>query len=364
MFQSSDHVIREAKVGKNAALLIASFFILAGCAGTSGTVQDTGDYVEVDNPALTMSPGAPPTIWVPRSYVEHGIPRGGEVLEKGVASLKGSPAESGGQQAAPQTAAARQAPAVQPSPVQPPPVLPPVPAAKPAPAVAPVRQTPARTARHKIFVIEAGQHSLQPRFSSEMKKASAVNLVDAAQAAFVSRYASAGTVSERSTLSRKLQEDFAATLTVFLTAPEGMAPGKVLAAEVYETHGGSLVRKVEALIGDYPRPDAHARDRAIDRALRELSIQVGEVAAFVPWYGRVVAVEGDRIYLNAGKESGLGIGMALNLYRSGKIIEKLGYAPGQKAAIVEIRGFVGTDGAFAAVREGGKAQVSDLVGFE
>jgi len=356
-------------VGKYASLLIASFFILGGCAGTSGTVQDTGDYVEVDNPALTMSPGAPPTIWVPRSYVEQGIPRGGEVLEKGVASLKGSHAESGGQQAAPQTAAAQQVPAVQPSPVpsppvQPPPVLPPVPAAKPAPEVAPVRQIPARTARHKIFVIEAGQHSLQSRFSSEMKKASADNLVDAAQAAFVSRYASAGTVSERSALSRKLQEDFAATLAVCLTAPEGVVPGKALAAEVYETHGGSLVRKLEALIGDYPRSDAHARGLAIDRALRELSIQVRDVAAFVPWYGRVVAVEGDRIYLNAGKESGLGIGMALNLYRSGKIIEKLGYAPGQKAAIVEIRGFVGTDGAFAAVREGGKAQVSDLVGFE
>jgi hypothetical protein len=351
-------------VGKYASLLIASLFILGGCAGTRGTVQDAGDYVEVDNPALTMSPDAPPTIWVPRSYVEQGIPRGGEVLDKGVAALKGSPAASGGQQAAPQTAAAQQVPAVQPSPVQAPPVLQPVPAAKPAPAVAPVRQAPARAARHRIFVMEAGQNSLQSRFGSELKKAAAGNLVDAAQAAFVARYAAAGTVSERSALSRKLQEDFAATLAVCLTAPAGVAPGKALSAEIYETHGGSLVRKLEVLIGDYPRSDAQAREKVIDRALRELSIQVGEVAALVPWYGRVVAVEGDRIYLNAGKESGLGIGMVLNLYRNGKVIEKLGYAPGQKAAIVEIRGFVGTDGAFASVREGGKAQVSDLVGFE
>jgi hypothetical protein len=351
-------------VGKLASFFIASLFILGGCAGTRGAVQDTGDYVEVDNPAVTMSPGAPPTIWVPRSYVEQGVPRGSEVIERGVSALKGSPSGSGEQQAAPQVGAVQQAPVVQPSPVHPPPVQQPVPVSKPVPPVAPVKQAPARVASHKVFIIETGLHSLQSRFNSEMKKASAGNVVDAAQAAFFSRYASAGTVSERSALSRKLQEDFAATLAVYLAAPEGVAPGKALAAEVYETHGGSMVRKLEAVIGDYPRSDAHARDMAIDRALRDLSIQVSDVAAFVPWYGRVVAVEGDRIYVNAGKESGLGIGMVLNLYRNGKVIEKLGYAPGQKAAIVEIRGFVGTDGAFASVREGGKAQVSDLVGFE
>jgi hypothetical protein len=239
-----------------------------------------------------------------------------------------------------------------------------VPVAKPAPPVAPAKQAPARVARHKIFIIETGLNSLQSRFNSEMKKASADNMIDAAQAAFVSRYASAGTATERSALSRKLQEDFAATLVVYLAMPEEVAPGKALSAEVYETHGGSMVRKLESVIGDYPRSDSHARDMAIVRALRDLSVQVSDVAAFVPWYGRVVAVEGDRIYVNAGKESGLGIGMVLNLYRTGKVIQKLGYAPGQKAAIVEIRGFVGTDGAFAAVREGGKAQVSDLVGFE
>lgn len=346
-------------MGKYASLLFASIMILAGCAGDRGAVRDSGDYIEIDNPAVTMSPGAPPTIWVPRSYVENGIPRGSEVLERGVASLRGSAAGNAAQQAAPQTVSAQPAQPVQLSPVQQPqPVVSRAPAAVPAPQAAP----PAF--RQRTFVMEVGQNRLQPRFNDEMKKTSCVNVIDSAQAALVSRYAAVGTGAERSSLSRKLQEDFGASLVLFLAAPEGIGPGKPLTAEVFEAQGGTLLRKLETQISDYSSRDDAGRDLAVLTSLRTLAREAGQVAALAPWYGRVVSVDGDRIYINAGKESGLGVGMVLNLYRNGRVIEKLGYAPGQKIAIVEVRGFVGTDGAFASVREGGKAQVSDLVGFE
>ncbi|WP_298273215.1 hypothetical protein [Geobacter sp.] len=58
-------------------------FALAGCAGTRPVPGPSEEYVEVDNPAATMSPAAPATIWVPRRYVESGIPRGGELVKKG-----------------------------------------------------------------------------------------------------------------------------------------------------------------------------------------------------------------------------------------------------------------------------------------
>ena len=73
------------------------FFLLTACAENSVVVDRKGDseYVEVTNPAYTMSPNAPATIWVPRSSVEKGIPRGGEVLKKGYESvvneIKGTP---------------------------------------------------------------------------------------------------------------------------------------------------------------------------------------------------------------------------------------------------------------------------------
>lgn len=350
---------------KYAALMFASLVVLAGCAGNREAVQNPGDYVEIDNPAVTMSPGAPPTIWVPRSYVEKGIPRGSEVIERGVSSLRGSRAGTDTQQAAPQTAAVQQAPPVLQTPVaQTQPAQTPAPIVKPTPAIAPVRQAAAPMVRQRVFTLEAGQNALQARFVDEMKKTSGITMIDTAQAALVSRYAAVGTAAERSSLSRKLQEDFGAHLMVYLAAPDGVGPGKTLTAEVYEVQGGTLVRKLQAQISDYSSRDTAARDMAVLKSLRTLALEAGQVAALVPWYGRVVSVDGDRIYINAGKESGLGVGMVLNLYRNGKIIEKLGYAPGQKVAIVEVRGFVGTDGAFAAVKEGGKAQVSDLVGFE
>lgn len=248
-----DHVVREvSKVGKYTSLLFVSLIILAGCAGNRGAVQDSGDYVEIDNPGVTMTLGAPPTTWVPRSYLEKGIPRGSEVIERGVSSLRGSSAGSEAQQPAPQTATVQ--------PVQPPPVRQPQPVVSQMLPVAPVRQAATLAAG---FAMEVGQN----------------------------------------------------TLTIL-------------------------------------------------KALRTLAEETREVAALVPWYGRVVSVDGERIYINAGKESGLCIGVVLNLYRNCKVIDKQGYSPGQKVAIFEIRGFVGTDGAFATVKEVGKTQVSDLVGFE
>jgi len=70
------------------AVLVACL-MLAGCANNNlaGEKGHVTDYVEVSNPALTMSPGAPATIWVPRSAVEHGVPRGGAAIRQGVQEI-------------------------------------------------------------------------------------------------------------------------------------------------------------------------------------------------------------------------------------------------------------------------------------
>ena len=75
---------------------------LAGCAAGTVTVDTgrrNGDYVEVSNPAYTMAPGAPATIWVPRSSVESGPPRGGVLVKEGVETVVNE--IKGGQQAPP-----------------------------------------------------------------------------------------------------------------------------------------------------------------------------------------------------------------------------------------------------------------------
>lgn len=69
-------------------------FALTGCAGNRPVPGPPEEYVEVDNPAATMSPSAPATIWVPRRYVESGVPRGGELVKKGYEAATGKSGET------------------------------------------------------------------------------------------------------------------------------------------------------------------------------------------------------------------------------------------------------------------------------
>jgi hypothetical protein len=325
----------ETNVGRRASLLIILLITLAGCAGNRNAVSSPAEYVEIDNPAFTMSPGAPATIWVPRSYVESGVPRGGELLEKGYEKIRGN-AGSGEQPQAPQQAAA----------------VPPAPAQQ--------KSAPAAVVKSRILVVEVGKNGLLPTFNEALKKSSAGIVVDPAQASIIARYASVETQTERSSLAVKLQEDFGVNLVLYLSAPEGVTPGKPLSVEMYEAHGGSLVRRFDAAVP----ANAASETAAIAAVMQKLALDVRETAALVPWYGKVVSVDASRVYINAGKESGIAVGRVLNVYRAGKVVGKLGFAPGRKVGMLEVTGFVGTDGAFGIVTQGEKAEVSDLVGFE
>ncbi len=330
-------------MGRRLSLLILTLIALAGCAAHHEPVT-SGDYVEIDNPACTLSPDAPPTIWVPRSYVDSGVPRGGELLEKGYESIRGKMSGSAAPSEAPRQASAA-APNV-------------IPSAAPPTPVQPVK-APVPVLKNRLIVVELGKNALVPKFAEALKKASAGLVIDPAQAGIIARYASVGTSADRSSLAVKLQEDFGVNLVLFLAAPEGLAAGKPLSVELFEGHGGSLVRKYETAISSQV-----ASDSAVASALDKLAVDVRETAALVPWYGRVVSVDGSRVYINAGKESGLRAGSTLQVYRPGKVVGKLGFAPGSKVGVLEVSGFVGTDGAFGVLKVGEKAAVSDLVGLE
>lgn len=73
----------------SAKMIVAlGLLLVAGCTGANVKASSQRDYVEVANPAFTMSPNAPETIWVPRSYVDSGLPRGGELAKKGYDAMK------------------------------------------------------------------------------------------------------------------------------------------------------------------------------------------------------------------------------------------------------------------------------------
>ena len=283
-----------------------------------------------------MSPNAPATIWVPRSYVESGVPRGSELVKKGIEAAKGS---LSGSQAQPVTQSPTAA----------------VQASQPASVI---------TVKNRIAVLEIGNNGLLIPCSEAMKNQSVGILLDSSQIAFLARYAAITTPAERGIFSLRLQEDYGANLVVFVSAPEGVAPGKMLKAEIYDGMGGEMVRMLDCRLPQYAANDQAAKDGAIASTLQKLSGQLKQVVALLPWYGKVVAVEGDRVYVNVGKEAELRMGQLLKIYRGGKVVKGLGFAPGNKVGTIEVSGFVGANGAYGIIREGSGMRVSDLVAFE
>lgn len=182
-------------------LFLVFLGVVAGCAG----VKPQGDYVEIPNPALTMSPNAPEKIWVPRKSVDEGLPRGGEVMKRGYESMKEGFAGS------------------------------------PQPVTDSAKVTP-------------------PQLG--------------------------------------------------ITSPGGKAP------------------------------------------------------VFIPRFGLVVGVDGDRVYFNLGREAGITPFQKLKVYRGGTVVEGLGLAPGELVATIEVQGFVGTGGGYGLIKQGGQLRVNDLVGAE
>ena len=203
---------------KEKRFFLLGLVFLAGCAGANEAASRPGDYVEIANPGFTMSPGAPETIWVPRSYVDKGVPRGSELVKKGYQAATGTA---------------------------------PAPAQQAAPAGAP--GSPAAVA------------------------------VTAAPAA---------------------------------PAPTG------------------------------------------------LTDTTGKPAALLPQFGLVVALEKNRIFINLGHDDGITLSQKLKVYRGGTIVKGLGLAPGELVGTIEVLGFVGRNGSYGILKQGGPVQTNDLVGFE
>lgn len=324
---------KEILLRKVRVAVVACSLLLTACAG-SRTVADHPDgYVEIDNPAYTMSPGAPPTIWVPRSYVESGVPRGSVLLKEGYEKVVGS----------------SETPQKRPVAQQ---------GAKPFPqrAVTPI------SVKNRLAILEIGQNGLVHPFYSALKQTGAGVLLDPSQPAFLVKYATVTTQADRATFADRLEQDYGASLTVVIEAPDAVAAGKLLKGEIYDGMGGGLIRTVSAEIPQFASADPAAREAAVSAALASLAQQVRGVVALLPWYGKVEAVDGGRVYINAGREAGIKVGQQLKVYRGGKVVPGLGFAPGDQVATLEIEGFVGIDGAYGVAKGGKEVKKSDIVG--
>lgn len=85
------------------------------------------------------------------------------------------------------------------------------------------------------------------------------------------------------------------------------------------------------------------------------------------WEGRVAMVSGERIYVNAGRLSGLQVGDILKITEEGEDVYDpdtgrfIGMAPGRLKGTVEVVSYFGKDGAIAVIHSGSGFQENDRV---
>ncbi len=371
------------------ALFAVAFILLAACAHRGAPEEGMAGYVEIDNPALTMNPNAPAKIWVPRSYVEKGIPRGGDLVKMGTEKVM----QAFGRNPQPQpTFPAQQpapsvqqpsAPAAQPTVAAPPPsafqlnqpaaVAQPFPASRqtvasapPQPYVdrAPAQALPPSMVKTRIAILELSKNDLTIPLYENLRRAGIGTLIDPVQTAYLAQYSTVASDAEKAAFATRLQQDYGANVLIYVSAPDGVGPGKPVVAEVYDTMAGGLLRKFDAPLSLSDAADQAERSAAIASALGTFTDKLKELISYLPWYGRITAVEGNRAYIAAGKEAGICVGQVLKVFRGGKFIKGLGYAPGDLIGTMVVQGFVGPNGSFGQVRGEEMVKPADIVSSE
>lgn len=106
---------------------------------------------------------------------------------------------------------------------------------------------------------------------------------------------------------------------------------------------------------------------SILKAVSEATPKIIALADRLNWQGRVAKVDGQSIYLNSGRLSGLKIGDTLSVVTAGNEIfdpqtgAEIGITRGIVKATVEIVDYFGEDGAMANLLSGGTIHEGDLV---
>ncbi len=116
--------------------------------------------------------------------------------------------------------------------------------------------------------------------------------------------------------------------------------------------------------------DAVGQGKLLQELLGRMNSAAGQTAAQYPWLTRVAMVEGNRIYLSAGKASGLREGDILAVYGPGREIihpiakVSMGFQTGPYKGKIKVVKLFGRDASEADLIAGeGKVEGNDLVAF-
>ena len=106
---------------------------------------------------------------------------------------------------------------------------------------------------------------------------------------------------------------------------------------------------------------------AVRVGVRKSIPKIIELASKLDWVGRVAKIIGSKVYLNAGRESGINIGDILKIITEGTEIYDpetgalIGMSKGDMKGTIEIVDYFGTDGSIAILHSGGQVLEGDFV---
>jgi len=99
-----------------------------------------------------------------------------------------------------------------------------------------------------------------------------------------------------------------------------------------------------------------AKAKAIDFTLADLGRALSKELENLDWFCRIAKVEGEEVYINAGKLTGLKVGDVMDLYDPGETGER-----GEVKGKVKISGWFGTDASIGKMTNGKKPEINDIL---
>ena len=109
-----------------------------------------------------------------------------------------------------------------------------------------------------------------------------------------------------------------------------------------------------------------AKLRAVHLALEEVTGDIVQRINEMGWYTRIVKIDGDRVYLNAGRLTGLRVGDLMDVFGPGRgQVDQAGGVSldpfaGERKGQVRVSQLFGTDAAIARITRGGDFAPSDV----
>jgi len=129
----------------------------------------------------------------------------------------------------------------------------------------------------------------------------------------------------------------------------------------------SAVVALDSANVESPQYRAELTKSAVRQAVALLIPEVLKAIEKMAWEGRIAKIQGNKVFVNAGRASGLVGGDILKVMTQGDDVYDpatgayLGRSQGQLKGTLEVVDFIGTDGAVSEIHTGGNFQEGDLV---